>query len=192
MILTPGTCLYRYDLNEPPTEWSADFHEYFYPDMGFKNIIGALFFYNNIDDCKQTCQNERLFEGECNLTNCQVIRKCNLLDIRAQSMIRILYILHENDIDVLIPTINTFSTGDKRPLSEIKQDFEEYLSLVDKQERTFNDDCKILNLVYKITRYIEPRNGNDSFRYLGQLLTDFDNGPTFKEKLMQKGYAGYN
>ena len=191
MILTTHTPLYRYDLKEPPTQWSVDFHEYNYGDRGYKNIIGALFFYDNIDDCIRTCQNEHLFEGVGYFTQCQTIRELNLLDILTECMIRILDILYENDIDVLIPEISTYSYGDVRPLSVIKHDFEEYVYLVNKQEKTIQESCTQLGLVNKISSYIEPQYGNNSFRYLGQLLTDFENGPIFKEKLKIKGFDGY-
>jgi len=191
MILTTHTPLYRYDLQKPPTQWSVDFHEYNYGDRGYKNIIGAFFFYDNMDDCIRTCKNEHLFECFGYFTRCQTIRDLNLLDIRTECMIRILDILYENDIDVLIPEISTYSHGDVRPLSAIKHDFEKYVYLVNKQEKTDRECCTQLGLVNKISSYIEPRYGNDSFRYLGQLLTDFENGQIFKEKLIQKGYDGY-
>lgn len=191
MLLPAHTLLYRYDLMKPPTQWSTNFHEYHDKDFGFKNTSGSFFFYDNEGDSICTCKNEQLFEGSGYFTQCKTIRELNLLDIRTECMIRIFDILYENDIDVLTSDFNTYSQGDARPLSAIKEDFEEYLYLVDKQEKTIQDSCTQLNLVNTITNYIEHRRGNESFRYLGQLLTDFDNGPIFKRMLMQKGFDGY-
>lgn len=191
MILTAHTPLYRYDLKEPPTLWSVDFHNYQYDGLGYKNLSGSFFFYDNKDDCIRTCQNEHLFNGTGYFTQCQTVKELYLLDIRTECMIRILDILYENDIDVLVPEFNTYSKGDARPLSVIKQDFEQYLYFANKNDKTIQECCTQLNLINSITKYIEPHKGNDSFRYLGQLLTDFDNGPHFKRILMERGFDGY-
>lgn len=191
MILPAHSLLYRYDIMKPPTQWSADFHEYHYDGFGFKNISGFFFFYDNKEDSIRTCLNDLSFKGAGYFTQCETVREIDLLDIRTECMIRILDILNENDIDVLVPEFNTYSQGDARPLSVIKEDFEKYLYLVNKQEKTTQESCTQLNLVNTITHYIEPLRGNESFRYLGQLLTDLDNGPIFKRMLMHKGFDGY-
>jgi len=49
-ILEPENQLYRYDIVQPPKEWSTVFKnpEYVYPDTGIKNQIDAFFFFNSI------------------------------------------------------------------------------------------------------------------------------------------------
>lgn len=55
-----------------------------------------------------------------------------------------------------------------------------------------DQECvELLQLANIITKFIEPKRGNDSYRYLGQLLTDFENGPIFKKLVIQREYNGY-
>ncbi len=191
MILPAHSSLYRYDLKKPPSQWSVDFHEYHYVGYGFKNISGSFFFYDNIEDCHRTSKNEKDFNGYYYLTLCHNVREINLLDIRAKKMMGILTILYENNINVLVPEFNTYSLYEVRPLSTISYDFEIFLHLLNNKEKNSIEDCKQLNLANKIADFIEPQKGNNNFRYLGQLLTDFDNGPVFKRMLIQKGFDGY-
>lgn len=191
MILPAHTPLYRYDLKEPPKEWSTSFHEYKYEGWGNKNIIGAFFFYDNIENCQSTCANEANYQGTYYLTKCETAREANLLCLCFEKMIRLLDVLYHEGIDVFNSEMCTFSTGDARPLSNKSEEFERYIKLVDKEQKSDKDCMKLLSLVNDITQYIEPSRGNANFRYMGQLLTDFMNGPIFKRYLSENGYEGY-
>lgn len=191
MILPAHTPLYRYDIQKPPSQWSVDFHEYYYDCKGYKNMLGAFFFYDNKENPIQTCRNDEKFEGICFLTQCETVKEINLLDLRAERIMGMLEILFENGINILVPELNTFSQCNALPLSGIALDFEDYLSLKAINVKTNKDIINLSGLVQRITRYIEPRKSNLSFRFFGQLLTDFENGPIFKQMLLKNGFDGY-
>lgn len=191
MTLTAHTPLFRYDLKEPPKEWSNSFYEYQYECFGNKNKLGAYFFYENIENCDSTCKNDPNFHGEYYLTKCETVRDASLLSLCFDKMIRMLDVLYNKDIDVFSSDIRIFSKDKVRPLLDKAEEFYEYIELVDKENKTNTECIRVLNLVNSITEYIEPHYGNQSFGYLGQLLTDFENGPIFKDLLEQKGYEGY-
>ena len=192
MLIPTNFELYRYDTKEPPLQWSNDFHEYDYPMIGYKNIIGAFFFYDNKETAIQTGSNEpKNTSNTVLLTHCKTIKETKLLDLRFASMIGMLAKVREAAINIFDLGMCTYFRGHAVSLSAVAEDYAEYNALASIDQKTNKELERQTNLIYQIVRFIEPRNQDASFRGLGQLLTDFSNGPIFNRELQRKGYDGY-
>lgn len=188
MMLPARTQLYRYDLTEPPKDWSNDFHEYIYGGI-FKNQIGAYFFFDKEDNCASTCKNETKFNGEYYLTKCETQKDVNLLDLCYDEVRIMLEVLYHKGIDICLSSLFTYATGERSPLYNISNEYQRYMELVDMKDKNPKEISETFQLRDKITQYICK--GNFNFKYFGQLLTDFENGSIFKDLLVRKGYEGY-
>lgn len=121
MILPKGTSLYRYDTKQPPKDWSVDFHEYEYPEMGIKNKIGSFFFFDNKEDSCRTCKNDKGYKRVCYLTTCETTCDVNLLDIRSESVMGIINILQDDSINIVDEKFKTYSCEEPQSMSNIKR-----------------------------------------------------------------------
>ena len=197
-ILSKGTPLFRYNLGiNLPEKWDASFYspEYIYSSFGPKNQIGALFFYDNEETAHRVlsaANNLKVHAGESydenTMTSCCLKEAVRLLDISGCiTPMQVLRILREEGIDVLNKDFVKHDHGDFS-FNELKDDFEFVLT---------NNDTELFSTEWKAV-YDASNRINDFFhqkdvdsRYIGQLLTDFQNGISFKAQLTDKGYDGY-
>lgn len=187
IILEPGDLLYRYDLGEKlDAEWLTDYSspEYSFSEYGPKNKIGLFFFYNDISAAKNTLAqavyNQKKIGTIYNygtITSCQVIDDIRLLDLETglYSCSDKIRFLHQIGLNVI--TERFYNYQFKRPYSELKDTFEDLLST--------NKSLSLAaeNAINEFFHNFPP--------LLGQSLTDFDNGETFKEILENNGFEGY-
>lgn len=194
VILPVGTALYRYCLGtEVPTVWSSDYHspEYFSPKFGDKNQIGAFFFYPYEQTARNVLsvavqQQERQGHPYPNntITNCHTTADINLLDItNCQRPVNILNILHDEGIDVLTTDFNKY-LDDMVPFYQIRGHHQFIMQNEGTNDWIVKSDIKEYGV--QIDQFFHWR-----VQYIGQLLTDFGNGVTFKRLLQERGYEGY-
>lgn len=195
-ILETGTLLYRYDLKEPPKDWSKDFKnpEYVYSDLGVKNQVGAFFFFDSHNQATNTAQcavqrHPNIVDGIW-ITMCTIKKTVKLLDLRDfQFCTGLLFTLEHQKYNILIAN---FRTWQGVPFSDMSKSLQTIcdISLEDSNwflssEKSKNIDSAILN-VESILGF-----PNDNIGALCQLFTDYSNGEVFKNLLIEKGYEGY-
>lgn len=189
-----GISLYRYDIECPPSEWSTNFKSSFYnfPDLGFKNKVGAFFFFDNLQETVSYASNKL---SECEqiviekdprktiwITRTQISQSVNLLDFRKIKDVCSLYIfLIKSGIDIFIDEFRkTEFCMPSVPYATIKEAVFDLSNHINIEENRY----KIMNFSY----------GNNEFeklKYAFQQLTDFSNGIIFKNILTEKGFDGY-
>lgn len=194
MILPAGTALYRYCLGvDAPADWSTEYHspEYYTPQYGHKNQIGAFFFYPNeatarnvlgVAVKKATERDEHYAQNT--ITSCHTTADVNLLDITGcQRPVNILNVLHDAGIDVLTTDFSRYRDN-IIPFNQIRGYHKYILDNGGSNDWIVKSDVNEYGA--KIDQFFEWRVG-----YIGQLLTDFSNGVAFKQQLQEKGYEGY-
>lgn len=194
MKLPIGTNLYRYCLgNDIPKEWSTEYHspEYHSVEYGDKNQIGAFFFYRD----KKTASNvlnaaiEKATKHGQNyqnntLTCCQIVEDISILDLtNCDSPVLMLNKLYYEGIDVL--TSDFFLDPNKEQSFDVIRGYHQYI-MANRKTNDIKICSEILNKAKKINKFFKGHIG-----YTGQLLTDFENGISFKRQLEEKGYEGY-
>lgn len=195
--------LYRYDLEEPPRQWDINYHSIEYAYEGYedktrlKNQIGACFFYDNKTQAYLTGCVAAKNKGKSQfwITHTSIIPPIVLLDLSEHTTasgvrkpystpFEVLSRLDEIGFDILNNSFNKFPdvSGNKVSLAIIRSLFSTVRDGIIKGE-----DGKV------IRSYVDEINSffNDSVGYLGQLLTDFENGIHFKELLVSKKLNGY-
>ncbi len=190
MTLNSGYNLYRYNLTEPPINWSEQYkNPQYQSSRGAKNAIGAYFFYSKKDTAitvghKAITAMERKDQGDRNLyiTKAYLISDVNLLDLSFNEPWPELMLdrLYDNGIDVLTDSFTHLNP--EYTLSIIRND---YLAVKNARQSGSPlrwDDQRSIN----VNSFF---NCNSS--YLGQCLTDYNNGAIFKNLLTEKGYDGY-
>ncbi|MGN1240593.1 MAG: hypothetical protein ACI4TV_06935 [Paludibacteraceae bacterium] len=194
LILEKGHLLYRYDIKQPPTNWSKEFKSYEYPGIGPKNKVGAFFFYDSEKIAIQTFNNEERQKAEMYITTTNVTKELKLLNLRIQHILGIFNLLREIGIDVFTDDFHTYYyvDGRERSLLDIKQQYEQYVNLFNMRNLSDEQYAQIGNFVERIANFIVPNvRWDHTYSFIGQLLTDLDNGPKFKELLTARGYDGY-
>ena len=195
-ILETGTLLYRYDLKEPPKEWSTIFKnpEYVYSNLGVKNQVGAFFFLDSLQQAANTAKcavqryQDKNFDGIW-ITQCMIKKPIKLLDLRDASFcIELLAALDKSGYDILT---GDFRTWEGMPFSEMKRSIypiEEILL-----DSSWLHNPQKHNRVGAATKEVEDVLGfpTDCIGRLCQLFTDFNNGVHFKSLLEKRGYEGY-
>lgn len=191
-ILQKGSWLYRYNLGTNlPDQWAGSYHspEYSDTEFGHKNQIGALFFYEDEITAKQVLcaaldkDNLNSSYSQNTITSCQLVEDVRLLDIsNCEIPMRVLVILNEEGIDVLNERFLKHDNGDFR-FSVLKKDFD----FVMNAQNIMNND--VLGAANRINTFFHQKETES--RYLGQLLTDFENGKDFRSQLVEKGFDGY-
>ena len=199
MLINKGKTFYRYDISsEPlPEEWDDTIKsiEYSNTAYGPKNIVGSFFFYDNQETAEAV---GRIAIGRTDttksiiITSCQLVEDVNLLDltkydealldVQSDHPLSILNILKAHDIDVLTDNFHRYDT-DVVPFSSLMEDF----SIV--HQPVTNDYNQIKNRINAATRI--NAFFHDCIPFLGQSLSDFANGISFKDILEKKDYDGY-
>lgn len=190
--------LYRYDLECPPISWSDEYKnvEYIYEGecdaLKVKNQIGAFFFFENKATayCTGCIAAKKRGINTIWLTETSIIKEISLLDFsHFKNISSILLAFEEFGIDVLNDSFFKFnSCGACKSFKEIRPLLDQLKQLKDKENKSDRDFMLICNLAYDIGVFFRD---NESIDYLGQLLTDFGNGNTFKNILTEKGCDGY-
>lgn len=192
MTLKSSTELFRYCIcKDIPITWDASFKnpEYVYNNLGSKNQIGAYFFYLNSETADNVSEAAiRRMKKQSAIvtkTKCLLIREVNLLDISQCEMpINILNVLYDNGINCLTDVFNKYDKDKKISFSTVSG----FYDIV----KSSNLKCDILLDCKKMEAGIEINNFfNNNKNFLGQLLTDFDNGVAFKVILRELGFDGY-
>ena len=183
-----GEILFRYDLSEPPVNWSPDYKSIEYSSKnkggGCKNMANNFFFYSNEVVTKNTAvvAMSKLAEKEYWLTSTKTSRNLNLLCLCGRDTFCNLLKLHESGINIFTDDFS-FYFGKEEKLSILKEPFEEW------------HKCDVFDIERKIelrNRLIQPfENSNCPFGLLGQVLTDYENGIAFTKLLTERGYDGY-
>ena len=187
IILEPGDRLCRYDLGtDLSVDWSTEYEnpEYIGCEFGKKNAIGAFFFYDKKTTAKKTLaqaiynQNKKgNIYNSGTITYCEVVNELNLLDldsglIECSNIISFLVSIDANVIE------NKFVTHhSNKPYSELQSVIVDIFS---------TDHIKRINAADEINKFFFY-----NAPYLGQSLTDYENGILFKSILEEKNYEGY-
>jgi hypothetical protein len=176
-----------------PEAWSTDYHspEYFSPEYGDKNQIGAFFFYPNEQTARNVLgvavrQQESKGHSYPNnvVTACHTTADINLLDItNCQRPVNILNILYDEGIDVLTTDFYKY-LDDMVPFNRIRGHHQFIINNEGSNDRMVKSDMKEYGV--QIDQFFHYR-----VQYIGQLLTDFGNGITFKRQLQENGFEGY-
>lgn len=193
-IISKGTMLYRYNLgNGVPEAWSTDFHspEYVNGDLGYKNQIGAFFFYFNEETAINVLTtaikkaNSKATKYQNNtITSCQLMDDIRILDLtKCETPLCVITKLWDKGIDVLNDNFLRHDNG-VFPFGSLAESFC-YIQETEGSSN-WNAICKRLHCAKEINDFFYNLVG-----YTGQLLTDFENGERFKALLLEKGYEGY-
>lgn len=178
--------------------WSDEYKnvEYIYEGecdaLKVKNQIGAFFFFENKATayCTGCIAAKKRGINTIWLTETSIIKEISLLDFsHFKNISSILLAFEEFGIDVLNDSFFKFdSCGACKSFKEIRPLLDQLKQLKDKENKSDRDFMLICNLAYDIGVFFRD---NERIDYLGQLLTDFGNGYTFKNILTEKGCDGY-
>lgn len=196
-IMPKGYKLYRYDLNEPPCNWSINHKnpEYQYGSGKIKNQFNGFFFFNSFYQTIGTCKNAIEKNGDrfqCAwLTKCETICETALLDIRKAPSISALFLgLYKNGFDIFNDNFSIYKKEDKIPFSIFRKDLEEFSKIVEDEKWYLSKDKN--EVVNEFIRKIETLFiDNDWLGFAEQSLTDFENGISFSKLLQEKNLDGY-
>lgn len=194
--LPKGTQLFRYNLGvNLPKDWSSDYKSIEYQDsvLGPKNQVGALFFYDNETTACQVLSSalskRQTPPIENTITSCFLLEDVVLLDLsQCEFPTCVLRILRDEGIDILTNDYVRHDQGCSL-FSELKDDF---LFMLENDNVEFfpgNGALKVYNAANRINDFFHY--SKVGIRYIGQLLTDFENGNLFKTALLEKGFDGY-
>jgi len=187
IILEPGDILYRYGLEQDyPSAWCNNIHnsEYFSNEHGYKNQIGAYFFYNNEDTAKRVLEAEikkqedkGIIVGKVTITSCEVREDIVLLDLHSgiTRCCNMISVLRKLNLNVVTNSFYNYQRGSDYTM--IENDLE--LIYSDDPVEKLNAGTRIDNFFYNLPSL------------LGQSLTDFQNGVVFKEMLIHNNWEGY-
>ena len=194
-ILEPGNQLYRYDIVQPPKEWSTVFKnpEYVYPDTGIKNQIDAFFFFNSIFFAIETgrcaLEKERKkgypYQGLW-ITKCTIEESVKLFDLRDFVLcVELLSVLDRTGYGIFS---DKFKTWKGIPLSKILPILRPIEDILLNPNDAYAN-VTVREAVLEIQKILEIQ--NDHIGHLLQLFTDYSNGVYFRKLLQDKGYEGY-
>lgn len=192
-----GSKLYRYDLAEPPHQWSIEHKnpEYQYNSKS-KNQFGGFFFFNSLYQAVGTCKaafDRYKREYQCAwLTECETICDVSLLDLRMELTISATLLdLYKGGIDIFNDNFHVYSNkGPQITFSIFKKDIESFAQIVEVQEwyRNKEKNRTVDDFIYKIEQHFIA---NDNVGLLGQRLTDLENGILFSNLLRERQRDGY-
>lgn len=196
-FLQPGEKLYRYDIKEPPKEWSTNFKnpEYVYTGTrGVKNQIGAFFFFNSRNQAVNTAQcafrkHKNTADGVW-ITKCTIKESIRLLDLRDSIIcIELLAAFDKAGFAIFSDKLKSWEGVPFSRIANTIQPVEDIILadtnwIYDKEVKkkvqvSISEMQKILNIE------------NTHIGYLLQLLTDFSNGTYFRKILQDNMYEGY-
>lgn len=196
-ILNPGCLLYRYDLKQPPEDWSVDFKnpEYVYPDRGIKNQIGAFFFFNSIQYTSKTAsyafrKNKDIFYDGIWITKCIIKEPIKLLDLRDSIVcVELFAALDKAGYPIFCDKLKSWDGIPFTKLLNIIQPIEGIVLLDSNWQYNQNTERKVQKTIIEMQKILNIDNCH--IGHLLQLLTDFSNGFYFRKVLLDKGYEGY-
>jgi len=186
-LIKKGEILYRYDLIKPPTELSDEYRSIEYDSQKFgkcKNMANLYFFFSNEEGTHNTA---KVAMKKCNkdkywITKVEILSNLLLLDLSKKGTAYLMLLeLYENNIDVLNDNFKYNVAGNSFYLSDLYKTFERSLEISDEKVALIDE----INAKLDCPQYL------GRFSYLGQILTDFENGFRFKNILEQKQYDGY-
>lgn len=198
--------LWRYDVSVPPDEWDTGYRsiEYTYPDalesLRYKNQINAAYFYDDKLQAFLTGMTAAKNQKQDNfwLTSTYILPTTNLLDLRFhyyktekvphQTPLMIINRLYHIGIDVLTDEYLRYDgkNGNITPLSYLKSSFEGINELDEIRDKSIHQMSQVSHLVDEFNTFF-----HNSIGFVGQLLTDFSNGPKFKAALQARNIDGY-
>ena len=199
MIVKKGKSFYRYDVSSKPLpdNWDDAIKnpEYSETTYGPKNQAGFFFFYEDQETAKAV---GRIAISRANNTKSVIITSCQLnedanmldltkydglmLDVKSDFPITLLNILEVEGIDVLTDAFHRYAS-DVVPFSLLSADF----SII--HQSNSDDFCQFksrIDAANRINTFFY-----DCIPFLGQCLSDFGNGFSFKDILENLGYEGY-
>ena len=194
--ISKGVPLYRYDLEEPPVEWSVEHYnpEYVYCNRK-KNMFYGNFFFNSEYMARKTAQvaitrSKNFYEGAW-ITDCKLTTHLHLLDFTTYNFItEVLYDFYVSKIDVLNEEFTCDGCENSMSLINLRNIVELYC-------RTFSNLTAFQNDYFNSIskRCIkELENNYIDNSYVGfflQRLSDFNNGISFKQLLQDNNYDGF-
>lgn len=183
--------LFRYDLDEPPVDWSTNFFSneknYYDPILGHKNKAGLFFF----ADSKDLAKRLGCIAAKRENKDMYYLTQLDAFDAHVQlinfskndNIFFMLCTLIDMNIDVLS---NKFQTYNKLPKEQYFSDFKSIFELAE-VEKDYNNKRQLLDQLKIGTLSVED------FGVFGQRLTDFDNGLAFKSlvKSLDSDIDGY-
>lgn len=197
MILPQGTSLYRYCVGiDIPETWDPTFEnpEYANRPQGKKNQIGAYFFYEFEKMAKNVAGVALKNYGHAHqvvnytLTTCQTTRDLTLLDLRGDlKPFPFLEELYKNGLDILTDDFINYFQGNQL-FSKYRDNFLKLIAEKEPFSQTNPFRHQNCELYLPLLMFFSSAN---NMHILGQLVTDYENGHTFKNLLEQKGYEGY-
>ena len=188
MIIEIQPLLYRYDLVEPPNEWSKShksIEKNYYNESEHKNKADLFFFTDSLAIAKDLGKNAAInndkviyFLTSLNEFN-STIKIIDFSD--CYNIYQMLCLLSDINIDVLSNRFQTF---------EGTQTFESLKSIFESVESESDIDKK-RKLFYQLK--VHSSRSFDDISLFGQRLTDFENGIIFKDlvKLKYPDVDGY-
>lgn len=196
--LKKGTSLFRYDLIEPPTEWSSTHRniEYTGSIYGDKNSMSAFFFFNS--ECQAVgtarCATKKYADkrdGSIWITRCNLKDDMKLLDLRSfASVIDMLVFLVTERYNILSTQYKSFF-NDAATLDNIKDSTLFLVCKIHGNNTYYNDSSFMNEIIPHVNVVIEFLKINIFVPgQFVQLLTDYSNGPLFKSEVISKGYEG--
>lgn len=196
--LEKESSLFRYDLIEPPTEWSSTHRniEYTGSVYGDKNAMSAFFFFNSEYQATETakCAIKKVVDIQNPsiwITRCCPLEDMNLLDLRQFcTIIDLLSYLIEDGYNILSSQYKSFF-NEGISFDRLKK---MYLEIHDKirGNALYYQDTQLMAEIIPISEQVE-KFLNIDLRMPGQfiqLITDYSNGVYFIGELKSKGYEG--
>jgi hypothetical protein len=190
MILTveKGLSLFRYDIQQPPQNWDEKYVniQYDFSDkgMGAKNQANLFFFSDSEKQAKALGYAAAIEHRKDKyfLSTTKLIEPIKILDLsNCTSNYLIIKRLEEVKLNVFTDEFKTYNEeGTFKQLKEIYD-----------QSKIETDEIKRVNLLNKLK--LHGNSSVTSVGLFGQRLTDFKNGPLFKEIMRKEipGIIGY-
>jgi hypothetical protein len=196
-IINPEKLLYRYDLKQPPKDWSTDFKnpEYVYPDRGEKNQVGAFFFFDSFQCAKNTAlyafrkYNDKRYDGIW-ITKCTIKEPIKLLDLRDSIVcLELLAAFDKAEYNILCDELKTWNGIPFSKLISVIQPIEDIVLLNSNWDNNQESEQLVQKAIMEMQKILNIENCHIGL--LLQLLTDFSNGFFFRSLLQEKGFEGY-
>lgn len=192
ITLNQGTNLFRYDIEKPPVSFTTEYNnsEYVFGDRK-KNMAGLFFFFIDEklrDDVARIAAGSRE-SVQVYYTRCILEKDVTLIDLREYNGItNMIMHLEEMNIDIFTDNFHQYNLDGSRKSLGILRSTIDSLKTV-KGEENIAKRYELINNIYKDFR---PYFGlNENVNYFGQLLTDFENGYSFKSIVSNLGIDGY-
>lgn len=179
--------LYRCDTSKPSQQWDlrmAKKTKYGtkYDELGPKNKAGLFFFHDHVDMSHSYARTLKKEESNCKdlseyfITEAVLNDTLTILDFsKDHSTFLMVETLFNNGLTLPESMVN--HNKDNQPLKSICQLYLKYKE---------TKDCRIPFQI-KVSKSETVIDSG----YFGQLLTDFENGPIFKQILINNGFDGY-